>query len=186
MTLVERKCGYLLTAKSRDRQARRVSQKIAQRLAPLPARLRRTATFDNGKEFAEHPWMAAQLKLRVYFAKPYCSWQRGTNEHTNGLLRPFLPKGTDFRQTSWQELARYTDLLNDRPRKRLAYRTPAEVFEPLIAIENSQCRFISPRMKWWLATVATPSCTSLFQTERLLACHSPSREQFRAGQGQYQ
>lgn len=136
VTLVERKCGYLLTARSCDRLARRVSQKIAQRLQPLPASLRRTTTFDNGKEFADHQWLADRLGLKVYFAKPYCSWQRGTNEHTNGLLRQFIPKGTDFRQLSWQELARYTHLLNDRPRKRLGYRTPSEVFDQQVAIES--------------------------------------------------
>jgi IS30 family transposase len=136
VTLVERKSGYLLTAKSCDRKARRVARKIESRLEPLPERLRRTVTFDNGKEFAEHEHIAERLELDVFFAKPYCSWQRGTNEHTNGLLRQFLPKGTDFNTVSWQELKLYTNHINDRPRKRLGYRTPAEVFEPLVAIEN--------------------------------------------------
>lgn len=136
VTMVERKCGYLLTAKSCDRQARRVAGKIEKRLGELPATLRRSTTLDNGKEFADHAWLTKRLGMKIYFAKPYCSWQRGTNENTNGLLRQFIPKGTDFRQVSWQELARYTQLLNDRPRKRLGYRTPAEVFEPLVAIEN--------------------------------------------------
>ena len=131
VTLVERKSGYLLTAKSCDRKARRVAGKIESRLGRLPARLRRTATFDNGKEFAEHERLSDRLGLSVYFAQPYCSWQRGTNEHTNGLLRQFLPKGTDLRTVSWQELEHYTNQINDRPRKRLAYRTPAELFEPL-------------------------------------------------------
>lgn len=131
VTLVERKSGYLLTAKSCDRKARRVAGKIESRLGRLPARLRRTATFDNGKEFAEHERLSDRLGLGVYFAQPYCSWQRGTNEHTNGLLRQFLPKGTDLRTVSWQELEHYTNQINDRPRKRLGYRTPAEVFEPL-------------------------------------------------------
>jgi IS30 family transposase len=136
VTLVERKSGYLITAKSCDRTARRVASKIESRLRQLPAGLRRTATFDNGKEFADHERMSDRLRLSVYFAEPYCSWQRGTNEHTNGLLRQFLPKGTDLRTLSWQELEHYTQLINDRPRKRLGYRTPAEVFEPLVAIEN--------------------------------------------------
>lgn len=136
VTLVERKSGYLLTAKSCDRKARRVACKIAERLEALPPRLRRTATFDNGKEFAAHEYLAERLGLDVYFAQPYCSWQRGTNEHTNGLLRQFLPKGTDLRSVSWQDLEYYTHLINDRPRKRLGYRTPAEVFEPLVAIES--------------------------------------------------
>jgi transposase, IS30 family len=136
VTLVERKSGYLLTAKSCDRKARRVARKIESRLERLPEPLRRTVTFDNGKEFADHDHIAQRLDLDVYFAKPYCSWQRGTNEHTNGLLRQFLPKGTDLKNVSWQELNHYTNLINDRPRKRLGYRTPAEVFEPLVAIEN--------------------------------------------------
>ena len=136
VTLVERKSGYLLTAKSCDRKARRVAGKIASRLAELPAELRRTATFDNGKEFAEHAYLAKRLEMKIYFAQPYCSWQRGTNENTNGLLRQFIPKGTDFRDISWQELEHYTNLINDRPRKRLGYRTPVEVFEPLVAIES--------------------------------------------------
>jgi IS30 family transposase len=136
LTLVERKSGYLLTAKSCDRQSRRIARKIEQRLADLPAALRRTATFDNGKEFAAHGQLTDRLGLKVYFAKPYCSWQRGSNENTNGLLRQFLPKGTDLNEVSWQELERYTHLINGRPRKRLDYRTPAEVFEPLVAIES--------------------------------------------------
>jgi len=96
VTLVERKSGYLLTAKSCDRQARRVADKIVSRLGKLPQALRRSATFDNGKEFAAHARMTRKLALPIYFAKPYCSWQRGTNENTNGLLRQFIPKGTDF------------------------------------------------------------------------------------------
>ncbi len=136
VTLVERRSGYLITAKSCDRKARRVAGKIESRFRQLPARLRRTVTFDNGKEFADHERVSDRLGLNVYFAQPYCSWQRGTNEHTNGLLRQFLPKGTDLLTISWQELEHYTQLINDRPRKRLAYRTPAEVFEPLVAIES--------------------------------------------------
>lgn len=136
VTLVERKSGYLLTAKTCDRKARRVAGKIKARLGALPPSLRRSATFDNGKEFADHEYLAERLGTKVYFAHPYCSWERGTNEHTNGLLRQFLPKGTDFRSVSWQELEHYTHLLNDRPRKRLGYRTPAEVFNQRVAIES--------------------------------------------------
>lgn len=136
LTLVERKSGYLMTAKSCDRKARRIAHKIESRLSQLPTKLRRTATFDNGKEFAAHERLTERFGLKVYFAQPYCSWQRGTNEHTNGLLRQFLPKGTDLRSVSWQELEHYTTLINDRPRKRLDYRTPTEIFEPLVAIES--------------------------------------------------
>lgn len=84
-------------------------------------------TFDNGKEFAEQ--LSRSLHLEVYFALPYRSWQRGTNENTNGLLRQFFPKGTDFSRISCQEAARVETLLNERPRKRLGYRTPSEVLK---------------------------------------------------------
>ena len=80
--------------------------------------------------------LSKRLGLSVYFAQPYCSWQRGTNEHINGLLRQFLPKGIDLRTVSWQELEHYSKLINDRPRKRLNYRTPAELFETRVAIES--------------------------------------------------
>jgi len=127
VTLVERKSGYLLTAKAKDRQARRVGQKVEQRLGPWPPELRRTMTFDNGKEFSDHERLARRTGLDIYFAHPYASWERGTNENTNGLLRQFFPKGTDFRRVSWQSLDEAEHLLNDRPRKRLGYRTPREI-----------------------------------------------------------
>lgn len=131
VTMVERKSGYLLAAKAKDRQSRRVCGKIDQRLAALPAQLRRTMTFDNGKEFSEHQWLAARTGLAIYFAHPYRSWERGTIENTNGLLRQFFPKGTDFRRVSWQSLDEAEQSLNDRPRKRLGYRTPREVLREL-------------------------------------------------------
>ena len=85
-------------------------------------------TFDNGKEFAEHRKLA-RLGLEVYFADPYASWQRGANENMNGLLRQYFPKGTDFTRISHREVARVEQLINERPRKRLDYRNPAEVLE---------------------------------------------------------
>jgi len=127
VTLVERKSGFLKAAKLKDRQAERVRSKIEALLEPWPARLRRTFTFDNGKEFSEHERLAERLQCKVYFAQPYCSWQRGTNENTNGLIRQFFPKGSDFQEISHWEVAQTVDLLNARPRKRLGYRTPQEV-----------------------------------------------------------
>lgn len=127
LTLVERKSGYLIAAKAKDRQARRIRRKIEQRFADLPNRLRRTMTFDNGKEFAEHEALARRTGLAIYFAHPYCSWQRGTNENTNGLLRQFFPKGTDFHAIGPSTLDYAVRLLNNRPRRRLGYRTPQEV-----------------------------------------------------------
>ena len=138
VTLVERKSGFLRAAKVKDRQAPRVRHKIENLLGELPAGLRRTLTFDNGKEFSEHERLSERLDCDVFFAHPYCSWERGTNENTNGLLRQFFPKKTDFQEISYQELAWTVDLLNGRPRKRLGYRTPQEVLAQAcpVAFEN--------------------------------------------------
>jgi len=127
VTLVERKSGFLAASKVKDRQAKRVRRKITALLRVLPNSLRRTLTFDNGTEFSDHERLADHLACKIYFAEPYRSWQRGTNENTNGLLRQFFPKKTDFQEISWHEVAEKVDLLNDRPRVRLGYRTPREV-----------------------------------------------------------
>jgi IS30 family transposase len=127
VTLVDRKSGCLLLGKVHDRQAVTVREAMTQLFQPLPARLRKTLTLDNGKEFAEHQQLAAETELKVYFAQPYCAWQRGTNEHTNGLIRQFFPKGTDLARIPERQLVKVQDLLNNRPRKRLGYRTPLEV-----------------------------------------------------------
>ncbi|QTN28585.1 IS30 family transposase [Rhodoferax sp. AJA081-3] len=83
---------------------------------------------DNGKEFAEHEFIASCLRAKVYFAKPYCSWQRGLNENTNGLLRQFFPKGCSLLKVTQAQVDEAVYLLNHRPRKCLGYRTPHEVF----------------------------------------------------------
>jgi IS30 family transposase len=127
VTLVDRKSGYLLLGKVSDRHAATVRDAIAQLFGPLPASLRRTLTLDNGKEFAEHESIAAAVALRVYFAKPYCAWQRGTNENTNGLVRQFFPKGSDLVHVPKQRFEKVQHLLNNRPRRRLGYRTPLEI-----------------------------------------------------------
>ena len=127
VSLVERKSGYTLLARVDDRRAATVRCAAQQRLTALPPHLRRTMTFDNGKEFAEHEALAVATGMTIYFAEPYCSWQRGTNENTNGLVREFLPKGTDLTAYSHHEVAAIESSLNDRPRKRLGYLTPHEV-----------------------------------------------------------
>lgn len=128
LTAVERKSGYLCLAKLKDRCAASVVQAARKEMGNLPAALRRTMTLDNGKEFAQHKKLGRSLGMQIYFAKPYCAWQRGTNENTNGLLRQFVPKGTDFHRVSHQAVARMKRQLNERPRRRLNYQTPAEVF----------------------------------------------------------
>ena len=88
----------------------------------------KTITFDNGKEFTEHERVSAALNVDCYFAHPYASWERGTNENTNGLIRQYLPKDRSLKNVSMAEEVKIMDKLNLRPRKCLGYRTPYEVF----------------------------------------------------------
>jgi len=127
VTLVERKSGFALVTKVQRLKARNVARSATRQLALLPAGLLRTATFDNGKEFADHESITQATGIDIYFARPYHAWERGSNESFNGLLRQFFPKGTDFTGISPLEVKHVHNLLNDRPRKRLDYRTPREV-----------------------------------------------------------
>jgi IS30 family transposase len=129
LSLVERKSGFTLLARLQNRRAASVRLAAQKRLAALSETLLRTMTFDNGKEFAEHEQLSAATGLAIYFAQPYAAWQRGTNENTNGLVRQYVPKGTDLRATSHRAVAAIETSLNDRPRKRLGYLTPREVLQ---------------------------------------------------------
>ena len=93
----------------------------------MPRTLKHTLTLDNGKEFAGHASVTRRTGLSIYFARPYHAWERGSNEHFNGLLRQYFPKGTDFTRTAAGKVQDVLHQLNDRPRKRLNYRTPREV-----------------------------------------------------------
>jgi transposase, IS30 family len=128
VSLVERKSGYLVLLPIPDRHATKVRAAICGRLQQLPEESRQTLTLDNGSEFAEHEQLERTLEMAVFFADPRSPWQRGTNENTNGLARQFFPKGTNFNQVSRYKVRRAENLLNDRPRKRLHYQTPSEVF----------------------------------------------------------
>jgi IS30 family transposase len=128
VTMVERKSQYLRVRRTTSLKSPPTMRTACRGLSDLPERLRRTMTFDNGKEFAQHRLLTDRLGLCVYFAKPYASWQRGLNENTNGLLRQFFPKGTDFARISRRQVARVESLINERPRKSLGYHTPSEVF----------------------------------------------------------
>ena len=128
VTMVERKSQYLRMRKTTSLKSEDTMRAACHGLKDLPDSLRRTMTLDNGKEFAEHHRLTNKLGTEVYFADPYASWQRGLNENTNGLLRQFFPKGTDFSQVSHNEVAWVEQLLNERPRKSLGYKTPDEVF----------------------------------------------------------
>jgi len=127
VTLVERKSGYVRLARIDDMKSPTTIRAARRRMKNLPPSLRRSVTLDNGKEFARHATLTKRLGLEVYFAEPGAPWQRGTNENTNGLVRPFFSKGTDFTQVSHREVARVEKLINERPRRRLGYRTPSEV-----------------------------------------------------------
>ncbi len=126
-THVERKSRYLLVGRTDDKSADSMNATTQQLFRKIPRAKRKTMTFDNGKEFAGFKEMEKSVGFRCYFADPYSSWQRGTNENTNGLLRQFFPKGTDFNEISEEEIDKAAALLNNRPRKCLNYRTPHEV-----------------------------------------------------------
>lgn len=127
VTLVERKSRYTLACQLDSRHSTKVTQAIIALLRPHRKDCK-TLTFDNGKEFAEHEFIAKCLKAKVYFAHPYCSWERGLNENHNGLLRQFFPKATNLLKVSQDEVNDAVYRLNHRPRKCLGYRTPHEVF----------------------------------------------------------
>lgn len=127
VTLVERKSRYTLAAQLDSRHSAGVTQAVIQLLRPHKEHCK-TLTFDNGKEFAEHEFIAQCLRAKVYFAHPYCSWERGLNENHNGLLRQFFPKKTNLLKVTQEQVHDALYSLNHRPRKCLGYRTPHEVF----------------------------------------------------------
>ena len=130
LTLVERKSKLTKISKLRRSTARATQRATVRRLKPINNFVH-TITFDNGKEFAAHQDIAHALKARIFFATPYHAWERGLNENTNGLIRDFFPKGTDFSTISNAEVAKVERLLNARPRKSLGFRSPQEVFDSL-------------------------------------------------------
>ena len=129
VTMVERKSGYLRMGRVDSMRSEDTTRVAKRKLKDLPKNLRRSMTFDNGKEFAEHQRLSRSTGMEVYFTDPYASWQKGTNENTNGLIRQFFPKGTDFTQVSHREVARVERLINERPRRRHGYRTPAKILD---------------------------------------------------------
>lgn len=128
-THVERKSKYLIAARLASKQANETARAVIGAFRQIPRKLRHTLTLDNGKEFARFKKIEQRTGLAIYFANPYSAWQRGTNENTNGLLRRYFPKGSDFRDITDEALATVVKKLNHRPRKCLGYRTPHEVFQ---------------------------------------------------------
>jgi len=127
-TLVERTSRYVILVQLDDAKAPTVHQGFVREMKDVPELLRQSLTHDRGKEMALHKQVAADLNLTVYFADPHAPWQRGSNENTNGLVRQYLPKGTDLSIHSQAQLNSIADNLNSRPRKKLKFYTPEEVY----------------------------------------------------------
>ena len=143
VTLAERKSRYTLVKRVSSKHAQPVGNAVIELLRPH-RKYCHTLTFDNGKEFAQHEFMAKCLQAKVYFAHPYCSWERGLNENMNGLIRQYFPKGTNFNHVSDDEVNDVVYRLNHRPRKCLQYKTPHEVFfglsmKPLKLLDDALC-----------------------------------------------
>ena len=128
-TCVDRRTRYLVAAKLENRSAEEYNRAIIAAFRQEPGLPVRTMTVDNGMEFSQFPELERKLKTQVYFAHPYCSWERGTNENTNGLLRQFFKRGRDLTGVHPGEIVGAATLLNNRPRKCLGYRTPAEAMQ---------------------------------------------------------
>ncbi|HVC49026.1 MAG TPA: IS30 family transposase [Burkholderiales bacterium] len=127
VSIVERKTGFTLIQKVERKTAEAVSHVMTDLLKPYRRKVH-TITSDNGREFAGHEAISKQLKADFYFAHPYASWERGTNENTNGLIRQYFSKERDFTTITQQEIDMAMERLNNRPRKRLGYQTPNQVF----------------------------------------------------------
>ena len=132
-TLVERTTRLVILARMEGTDARSACQGFTKKLRHVPAPLRKTLTYDRGNERAEHEQLAQRLAIQIFFADPYSPWQRGTNENTNGLLRQYLPKGTDLSVHTPSDLAAIQRKLNKRPRRILQFQTPQEQFDLLLA-----------------------------------------------------
>lgn len=127
-THAERKSGYYLADKLERNNSASFRDKTVQRFKSIPKKKRLTFTLDNGSETNDFELIEKELNAIIYFAYPYHSWERGTNENTNGLLREFFPKGTRFDKVAQKDIERVVRIINHRPRKRLGYLTPHEVF----------------------------------------------------------
>lgn len=133
-TCVERKSRYVLIARLPDGTACQFNAAAVRLFRKIPRGQRKTLTTDNGSEFIEHRKLSSRLGFKTFFADPYASWQRGSNENANGLIRQYIPKGADLSRVSHQRVARIAAKLNNRPRKCLGYKTPAEVIAPVLRL----------------------------------------------------
>jgi IS30 family transposase len=134
VTLVERKSGYALVGHIPKVTKAQFRHCVEELFAPLPSHLKRSLTLDNGSEMQDYEVLEKHTGMPIYFAHPYHSWERGSNENFNGLLRQFFPKNRDFRTITKQELDLTVKLLNTRPRKRHGYQSPCELLKPYLAV----------------------------------------------------
>jgi len=133
VTIVDRVSRYSFIGRIESKQADEVENVTIRLLEPVASRLH-TITSDNGKEFARHQELSDELEIEYYFAHPYASWERGTNENTNGLIRQYFPKKTNFLEVTDEEVEHVMNRLNHRPRKSLGYLTPDEVFSQGLSV----------------------------------------------------
>jgi IS30 family transposase len=139
-TAVERHSRYVLLTQMNGCTAHHALAGFSRRFGGVIPELRRSFTYDRGSEMACHEQLTAATGMPVYFCEPYSPWQRGSNENINGLVRQFLPKGTDLSTVTPQKLAYIEAMLNDRPRKILGFRTPREVYNELVNQHRLNCQ----------------------------------------------
>ena len=136
---MERTTRYTIIVPLKDgKDAESVRKAFAREIRTLPKELSKTLTYDQGKEMSDHKRFTLSTGMQVYFAHPASPWERGTNENTNGLLRQYFPKGTDFRDVTVRELKRVQRSLNGRPRKVLQYATPQEAFNQIVSLDSGE------------------------------------------------
>jgi IS30 family transposase len=133
-TLVERKTRYVMLVKVRSKHTQEVVAALQREVGKLPRELRRSLTWDRGKELSRHKDFSLATDMQVYFCDPHSPWQRGSNENTNGLLRQYFPKGTDLSSFTQRGLDKIARQLNERPRKTLDFRTPAQKLQETVAL----------------------------------------------------
>lgn len=135
-TLVERTTRSVILVHLTGKDATSVRRAYAREMKTLPKQMKLSLTYDQGKEMSEHKQFTMDTKIQVYFAHPGSPWERGTNENTNGLIRQYFPKGTDFSKVSKREIKKVQQSLNTRPRKTLNWQTPQETFNKLVAVKS--------------------------------------------------
>ena len=133
-TLVERHTRYVMLAKVKNKDTQSVITALIKQSKKLPDELYKSLTWDRGKELADHKRFTLETDIKVYFCDPSSPWQRGSNENTNGLLRQYFPKGSDLSVHSQAKLNAVARQLNERPRKTLEFRTPAQKFNACVAL----------------------------------------------------